>query len=62
VRFKYKKEEGPNRLISFDPKRQFPTVNRHDQSVNRQKLLALLSFNCHAPVCLVTELEDENDA
>jgi hypothetical protein len=60
--FKYKKGEWLKRLKFLDPKRQFQTVNRHDRSVNRQNLLALLSFVCHAPVCLVTKLEDENDA
>ena len=60
--FKYKKGKGFNRLIWLDPKRQIQSVNRHDRSVKRQNVLALLSFNCHAPVCLVTELEYENDA
>jgi len=60
--FKYKKEEGLNRLISLDPKRHIQEVNRHDRSVNRQNALALLSFICQAPVCLVTKLEDKNDA
>jgi hypothetical protein len=59
--FKYKKGERHNRLISLDPKRQLRALNRHDRSVNRQKLLALLTFNCHAPVCLVTNMESEND-
>jgi hypothetical protein len=59
--FKYKKGEWRKRLKFLDPKRQFQAVNRHDQSGNRQKALALLSFNCHAPVCLLTELEQKND-
>jgi hypothetical protein len=49
--FKYKKEERRNRLKLLDPKRQFQTVNRHDRSLYRQIVLALLSFNCHTPVC-----------
>jgi hypothetical protein len=49
--FKYKKGERLKRLKFLDPKRQFQTVNRHDWSVNRQNLLALLSFVCHTPVC-----------
>jgi hypothetical protein len=60
--FKYKKGEWLKRLKFLDPKRQFQTVNRHDRSVNRQKVLALLASVCHAPDCLVTESEDENDA
>jgi hypothetical protein len=39
VAFKYKKGGCFNRLISLDRKRQFLTVNRHDQSVYRQKNL-----------------------
>jgi hypothetical protein len=49
--FKYKKGERLKRLKFLDPKRQFQTVNRHDQSAYRQIVLALLSFNCHTPVC-----------
>jgi hypothetical protein len=49
--FKYKKEKAIKTLISLDPKRQFQTVNRHDRSVKRQNVLALLSFNCHTSVC-----------
>jgi hypothetical protein len=60
--FKYKKEEWLKCLKFLDPKRQFQTVNRHDRSAHRQNLLALLSFVCHAPVCLVTELEHDYDA
>jgi hypothetical protein len=60
--FKYKKGERPKCLKFLDPKRQFRSVNRHDRSVDRQNLLALLSFVCHAPVCLVTELEHDYDA
>jgi hypothetical protein len=52
--FKYKKGERLNLLISLDPKRQIWTVNRHDRTVCRQKLLALLTVNCHTSVCLVT--------
>jgi hypothetical protein len=60
--FKYKKEEWPKRLKVLDPKRQFQTVNRHDRSVNRQIMLALLSFVCHTSVCLVTKTEHDYDA
>jgi hypothetical protein len=60
--FKYKKGEWLKCLKFLDPKRQFQTVNRHVPSVNRQNVLALLSFVCHAPVCLVTELEHDYDA
>jgi hypothetical protein len=60
--FKYKKGEWLKCLKFLDPKRQFQTVNRHDRSVNRQNLLALLSFKCNAPDCLVTKLEHDYDA
>src|SRR6185437_2138789 len=59
--FKYKKEKPVNSLKSFDRKRHIVAINRHDRSVNRQNVLALLSFNCHTSVCLVTNLEVEND-
>jgi hypothetical protein len=49
--FKYKKGEWGNPLKLLDPKRQFQAVNRHDRSLYRQFVLALLSFNCHTPVC-----------
>jgi hypothetical protein len=49
--FKYKKGKWLKRLKSLDPKHQFQSVNRHDQSVKRQIVLALLSFTCHASVC-----------
>jgi hypothetical protein len=60
--FKYKKGEWLKRLKFLDPNRQFPSVKRHDRSGNRQIALALLSFNCHTSVCLVTKLEDDYDA
>jgi hypothetical protein len=60
--FKYKKEQWCKCLKLLDPKRQFLVVNRHDQSVKRQIMLALLSLHCHAPVCLVTKKEYQNDA
>jgi hypothetical protein len=60
--FKYKKGEWLKCLKFLEAKRQFQTVNRHDPSVNRQNLLALLSFKCNAPDCLVTKLEDDYDA
>jgi hypothetical protein len=59
--FKYKKGERLKRLKSLNPKCQFRTVNRHDWSVKRQKVLALLSFFCHTSVCLLTEMEYEYD-
>jgi hypothetical protein len=59
--FKYKKGKPLKPLKLLDPKRQLRAVNRHDRSVYRQKLLALLTVNCHTSVCLVTELEIEND-
>jgi hypothetical protein len=49
--FKYKKGEWLKRLNFLDPKRQFQSVKRHDQSAKRQKVLALLSFKCHTSVC-----------
>jgi len=60
--FKYKKGDWLKRLKFLDPKRQFQLVNRHDRSVNRQNVLAPLSFVCHAPDCFVTELEHDYDA
>lgn len=60
--FKYKKEDRPNPLIWLNRQRHIQAGNRQDRSVRRQNPLALLSDVCHAPVCSVTELEDENDA
>jgi hypothetical protein len=60
--FKYKKWEWLKCLNFLNLKRQFQSVNRHDRSVNRQNSLALLSFKCNAPDCLVTKLEDDYDA
>ena len=44
--FKYKKDEGCNRLISFNPKRPNRTVMRQNETADRQKSLALLSLVC----------------
>jgi hypothetical protein len=49
--FKYKKGKPRNPLIWRDSKRHIRAVNRHDRSVKRQILLALLSFLCHTSVC-----------
>jgi hypothetical protein len=59
--FKYKKGKPPKPLKLLDPKRQLRAFNRHDRSVYRQKLLALLTVNCHTSVYLLTELEIKND-
>jgi hypothetical protein len=50
--FKYKNAEYINHLISPNPKRHIPAVNRQYQAVNRQNLPALLAFICQALVCL----------
>ncbi len=44
--FKYKKGKGLKGLISLNPKRQIRAVMRHNETVGRQKLLALLTVVC----------------
>ena len=59
--FSYKKGEPVNRLILLNRKRQFVTVLRQFETVDRQKVLALLSVMCQCADCLVTKTEGKND-
>lgn len=60
VGYYYKKREPRNSLKLLDAKRQILTVERHDQTIERQKSLAHLSLVCHRADDAVTKTESEN--
>jgi len=59
--FSYKKGERFNPLNLLNWKRQIQAVLRHIETVDRQKLLALLSVMCQCADCQVTKSEGKND-